>query len=87
MKKNILILFNTTSNDRKIMSGGSQMLIQIFKRIRDKFDAMYCCTNSSGKAVMEKEIKNVDFVISSKTFDKCNLFVVIFLKQYQRFPV
>ena len=74
MKKNILILANTTDNE-KSMSGGTQIIVQIFKRIREKFNVMYFYTNLNGKIFMENEIKNVSFTVSNKKFDTYNLMI------------
>lgn len=79
MKKNILIFTNTTDNE-KGMSGGAQMLNQIFKRIRDKFGLMVCYTNLNCQTTMKNEVYDVDFYLSDKFFDKCNLFFGYVLK-------
>ena len=84
MKKNILIFSNTTSNS-KVMSGGTQMFIQIFKRIRKEFGRVYCYTNLNNRNFIEKEINNVNFLFSNSIFDRFNIFFGYILKTFSAF--
>jgi len=84
MKKNILIFANSTSSD-KGMSGGAQMLNQIFKRIRDRFGVMYCYTNSNCQDDMEKEVRDVKYILSYNYLDRFNIFLGFVLKTLKAF--
>lgn len=79
MKKNILIFANTTGCGQGI-SGGAQMLFQVFKRIRNNFSRIYYYTNLNDKALVEKEIAGVDFIFSPDFFDRFNIFISYVLK-------
>ena len=60
----------------KGVSGGEQIFIQVFKRIRDEFDNIFLYTNITGKtAVIDGGVRNIEFKVSNKYFDKCNIFV------------
>lgn len=74
-RKNIIIFLNAFWNNGKGMSGGDQMLIQIFKRIRSEFNRVDCYTNIDGKIVIEKDVKDISFKTSSIFFDKWPLIV------------
>lgn len=69
-KKNIILLLNAFWNNGKGMSGGDQMMIQIFKRIRHEFGQVCCVTNIDGKNYLEKDIENINFGLSFRFFDK-----------------
>ncbi len=86
-KQNIIILLNSFWNNGKGMSGGDQMLIQIFKRIRSDFNKIYCITNFDGKIVIENDLKNIDFLLSSTVFDKLNLLINYFFRTIQAFRI
>ncbi|OGF54375.1 MAG: hypothetical protein A2452_02230 [Candidatus Firestonebacteria bacterium RIFOXYC2_FULL_39_67] len=75
-KKNVLIFLNSFWNNGKGMSGGDQMFIQVFKRIRDSFDKVYIYTNTDGETVVNNGgLLNVKLKISNKMFDKYNIFI------------
>jgi len=68
--KNITILFNSYWGDGKGISGGDQMLLQIFKRIDKHFNEIVCYTNINGKKLIAKnDIDITRFNISFSAFD------------------
>ncbi|MFA5961761.1 MAG: glycosyltransferase [Parcubacteria group bacterium] len=69
-KKNIILLLNAFWNNGRGMSGGDQMMIQIFKRVREEFAQVYCITNIDGKKSIESDVKNIKFGLSLHFFDK-----------------
>lgn len=88
MKKDIVIFLNAFWNNGKGMSGGDQMLIQIFKRIRNEFGEMHCYINVDGeKVIREGGVENVDFHVSKRFFDKLPLGLNYVLRTFQSFRV
>lgn len=79
-RKNVIIFLNAFWNNGKGMSGGDQMLIQIFKRVRKNFGKICCVTNFDGKVVIEKDVADVEFDVSPKAFDRLPLIVNYFLR-------
>ncbi|MDA8161786.1 MAG: glycosyltransferase [Desulfobacteraceae bacterium] len=73
--KNVLIFLNAFWNNGAGMSGGDQMFIQVFKRIRNDLGLLWCVTNLDGKAAIEKEVPRVTFKISPHGLDRLNLMV------------
>jgi glycosyltransferase involved in cell wall biosynthesis len=69
-KKNIILLLNAFWNNGKGMSGGDQMMIQIFKRIRKEFGFVCCVTNVDGKKYIEKDVDDFEYYVSLRFFDK-----------------
>jgi glycosyltransferase involved in cell wall biosynthesis len=68
--ENITILFNSYWGDGKSISGGDQMLLQIFKRIGKHFNEIVCYTNVNGKKLIAKnDIEITRFNISFSVFD------------------
>ena len=57
------------------MSGGDQMLIQLFKRMRRDFSTVACFTNPYGAAALSREVPEVAFYSSPHWFDRLNLIV------------
>lgn len=86
-KKNIIIFLNAFWNNGKGMSGGDQMLIQIFKRIRNEFSDVDCYTNIDGKGVIERDVKNVKFSVSKVFFDRLPLGINYLLRTFQALKV
>lgn len=86
-KKYIIIFLNAFWNNGKGMSGGDQMLIQIFKRIRNEFGDVYCYTNMDGKKVIEKDVENVKFHTSKIFFGQLPLGISYLLRTLQAFKV
>lgn len=74
-KKKILVFLNSFWNNGAGMSGGDQMLIQVFKRIRKDIGTLWCVTNPDGKAEIVKEVPDVTFKTSPSGFDRFNLMV------------
>ena len=74
-KKNVLVFLNSFWNNGAGMSGGDQMFIQVFKRIRNDLGLLWCVTSPDGKAAIEKEVPGVAFKISLHGFDRLNLMV------------
>ncbi|MFC1644689.1 glycosyltransferase family 4 protein [Patescibacteria group bacterium] len=86
--RNIIIFLNAFWNNGKGMSGGDQMLIQIFKRIRSEFGEMHCYTNVDGKKVIKDGgVDDVDFHVSERVFDKLPLGVNYVLRTIQSLGV
>lgn len=54
----------------KGMSGGDQMAIQIFARIRDSFAALHWFTNQDGQQAVGQVVKDVAFSTTSAWFDR-----------------
>lgn len=86
-RKNIIIFLNAFWNNGKGMSGGDQMLIQIFKRIRNEFSDVDCYTNIDGKGVIERDVKNVKFSVSKVFFDRLPLGINYLLRTFQALRV
>lgn len=75
-KKNVLVFINSFWNNGKGMSGGDQMFIQVFKRIRAEFDKIFVYTNIDGKVVIEDGgLLGVELCLSNKLFDRFNIFI------------
>ncbi|MFA6433300.1 MAG: glycosyltransferase [Elusimicrobiales bacterium] len=72
--KNILIFVNAFWIFGEGMSGGDQMLVQIFKRIRSSFRKVYCCTNDSGREAVSKEIPGIEFLVSPRFYDLLGIY-------------
>ncbi len=62
------------------MSGGDQMLIQLFKRVRKEFEKFWCVTNTFGVTVLEESIANAQFIVSPSFFDRFGLFISYILR-------
>ena len=68
--RNIIILLNAFWNNGKGMSGGDQMLIQIFKRIGKHFGEIVCYTSVDGKrAILKNSLDIMKFNVSFTLFD------------------
>ncbi len=76
---NVLILFNSFRN----YSGGDHFLIQLFKRVRSKFNNVYCISNEKGKAFIDRDIKNVNFITTRNIFDKFNIMISYIFRTIQ----
>lgn len=83
--KNILIFLNSFWNNGKGTSGGDQMFIQIFKRIRKSFNKVSIFTSKAGKSIYEKELKDIAYVMSNGFFDKCFLIINYCLRTLSAF--
>lgn len=86
-KKNIIIFLNAFWNNGNGMSGGDQMLIQIFKRIRNEFNNVDCYTNVDGKKVIEKDVDSIKFHTSKVFFDRLPLGINYLLRMLQSLKV
>lgn len=69
------------------MSGGDQMLIQLFKRIAINFDKIDCCTSFDGKKSIEANIEGVTFYLPYRVFDKCPLIINYIFRTIQSLKV
>ncbi len=76
---NVLILFNSFRN----YSGGDHFLIQLFKRIRSKFDNVYCISSEKAKYFIDQNVKNVNFITTNKIFDKLNMMISYIFRTIQ----
>jgi glycosyltransferase involved in cell wall biosynthesis len=85
-KKNVLIFLNAFWNNGKGMTGGDQMLIQVFKRIRNDFGKIRCYTSNDGKKVISQYIESVDFFVSNKFFDRLNIILNYILRTIKAMP-
>jgi glycosyltransferase involved in cell wall biosynthesis len=72
-KKNVLVLLNAFWANGAGMSGGDQMFIQVFKRIRNDLGLLWCVTNQDGRASFEKEVPRVTFKTSPHGLDQLSL--------------
>ena len=87
-KKNIVIFLNAFWNNGEGMSGGDQMLIQIFKRIRKSFNEVDCYTNIDGKKVIKDGgVCDIEYHISRRFFDKLFLGLNYILRTIQSLDV
>ncbi len=83
-KKNVAIFLNAFWNNGKGMSGGDQMLIQVFKRTRNEFNEIDFYTNIDGeKVVRDGGVENIKFYISEKIFDKLPIGINYVLRTLQ----
>lgn len=73
-KRNLLLFLNAFYDGGRGMTGGDQMLIQIFSRIRNHFAETYCYTNLNGKKAISSQIQNVKFITSCTLFEHFNIF-------------
>jgi glycosyltransferase involved in cell wall biosynthesis len=87
MKKEIIIMLNSFWNHGKGMSGGDQMLIQIFGRIEFFFKKVYCITNYDGQAAFDNKLQNASFLLSSQKLDKLNIILNYFFRTIQAFRI
>ncbi len=86
-QKDIIIFLNAFWNNGQGMSGGDQMLIQIFKRIRGHFGSVKCYTSIDGREVIEAEVDNVGFSVSPKIFDQFPLIINYLLRTFRALGV
>ena len=77
-KRKIAILINAFWNSGAGISGGDQRVMQIFKRLEEKFE-IDIYTSSEGKKVFSQKIKSAKYIISPEKFEKGNV-----LLRYQR---
>lgn len=59
--KNIIIFLNAFWNNGKGTTGGDQMLKEIFSRIRQNFDEVYCYTSNDGMNFLNEKIMQVQY--------------------------
>ena len=79
-KSDIAILLNSFWNSGAGVSGGDIRLIQILKRIKDKFKRVdVYCSEDAKKVVEEYEKRGINFILSGKYFDNKGV-----LKAYSR---
>ena len=83
--KNILIFLNLSLNDGGGISGGDQMLIQVFKRIRKNFGEIHCFTSADGKETVSNNVKGIKFHLTLRVFDKLPLSINYVLRTLQGF--
>lgn len=69
-KPTIAVFLNAYWVHGQGMSGGDQMAIQIFRRIRHAFAAMYWFTNPDGQKVIYQQVKDVSFSATPHVFDR-----------------
>ena len=79
-RNKIALLLNAFWNNGKGMSGGDWMLIQIFKRIQPDFQEVFCYTSSDGRTVIEKDVMNIKFKITSSKSRKIPLIIEYILR-------
>lgn len=68
--KKIAVFLNAFWVYGKGMSGGDQMAIQIFARIRDSFPVLHWFTNPDGKQAVNRVVKEVTFSTTPSWFDR-----------------
>lgn len=59
--ENIIIFLNAFWNNGKGTTGGDQMLKEIFSRIRQNFDEVYCYTSNDGMNFLNEKIMQVQY--------------------------
>lgn len=64
------------------MSGGDQMAIQIFARIRDTFAAVHWFTNPNGKQAVESVVKEIVFSTTPAWFDRLPIGLAYVLRTF-----
>lgn len=69
-KPTLAVFLNAFWVHGKGMSGGDQMAIQIFARIRDSFAALHWFTNPDGQQAVEQIVKDVTFSATPPWFDR-----------------
>lgn len=69
-KPTLAVFLNSFWVHGKGMSGGDQMSIQIFARIRNSFAALHWFTNTDGQKAVGKVVKDVAFSITPVWFDR-----------------
>lgn len=69
-KPTLAVFLNAFWVHGKGMSGGDQMAIQIFARIRDSFAALHWFTNPDGQQAVEQIVKDVAFSTTPPWFDR-----------------
>lgn len=84
-KRNLLLFLNAFYDGGRGMTGGDQMLIQIFGRIRRHFAEMRCYTNINGKKAISSQIKNIKFLTSCNLFERFNIFLNYLLRTIKAF--
>ncbi len=84
-KRNLLLFLNAFYDGGRGMTGGDQMLIQIFSRIRNHFADIYCYTNLNGKEAISPQIENVKFITSYTLFEHFNIFLNYLLRTIKAF--
>lgn len=69
----LLLLLNAFWNYGRGMSGGDQVLIQIFRRLRPEFGRVVCHTSPDGCAAISAKAGAIDFRTSPASFDRLPL--------------
>lgn len=79
-KPTLAVFLNAFWVHGKGMSGGDQMAIQIFARIRDSFAALHWFTNPDGQQAVEQIVKEVAFSTTPTWFDRLPIGVAYVLR-------
>lgn len=75
-----MLLINAFWNNGAGMSGGDQMLIQVFGRIRASLGRVWCLTNVDGQHAVGGNIPDVEFYVAPKWFDKMGVLISYVLR-------
>lgn len=73
--KNLILLLNSFWNSQQGMSGGDQIVVQTYSRIWPRFIQIYCLTNFDGSQIFSTKIKNINFLLTDKLWDRQNILI------------
>ena len=84
-KPSIAILFNSFWVYKQGASGGDEMAVQVFGRIRKEFNKIYWYTNLDGSLFARKTVKEVEFSSTPAWMDKMPIFISCCLRTLSGF--
>ena len=73
VRPGLLLLLNAFWNYGRGMSGGDQVLIQVFRRLRPEFGRVVCHTSVDGRVAISAKVAGFDFEVSPASFDRLPL--------------
>jgi len=73
-KPNILLFLNSFWNNQAGMSGGDQIVLQVYRRIRPDLGHVYCYTNIDAQRIFKDYVDDLTFFISPKYWDKLSIY-------------
>lgn len=82
IKPNLSVLLNSFWVHGKGMSGGDQMAIQIFRRIKTSFSSVVLLTNTDGKSAGDRESLQVKYLITPLWFDQLGILPSYILRTF-----
>ncbi|MFH2021706.1 MAG: glycosyltransferase family 4 protein [Patescibacteria group bacterium] len=79
-KPNVLLFLNSFWNNGAGISGGDQIVLQVYRRLRSNLGKVYCYTNTDGRQILSDQIDGITFFVSSARWDGWNLYLNYLLR-------